>query len=175
MLLRRNILGPAGVLALAAMLTLSASALAAEGEKNPLAPDITFPFQLVIFLLAVAVFNFFVYRPVRRVLTEREKGTTGTGSEAEDLRAEAERLRADYEAKLRAARDQGASERSRLRTEGQEKQNELVEQAREESEQIIEKLTADIRSEYETARKTLQQQARTLSEQMVSKLLERSV
>lgn len=139
-----------------------------------LTPDWTFFPQLLIFLATIVVLNLVLFRPVRKVLDERKEGTVDVGGEAEDLRAEAGRLEADYEGRIKTARDQAATERGKLRTEGQAEGLRLVEEARRQSEELTRKIAGELSSELEAARKALPSQAQAIAKQMVSTLLRRS-
>ncbi|MEW6777427.1 MAG: ATP synthase F0 subunit B [Bdellovibrionota bacterium] len=136
-----------------------------------LTPDWTFFPQLAVFLATVAVLNLVLFGPVRRILAEREEGTTQTAGAAEDLRAEARRLEADYEGRLRGAREQATAERAKLRGQGQEQATKIVEEARAKADQISDQLASELSRELDTARKALESQAREISAAMVGRLI----
>lgn len=136
-----------------------------------LTPDWTYFPQLAIFLATVVFLNLVLLRPFRKVLAEREQGTTETDSEAGDLRAEAGRLEADYDARLKAARDQATAQRAELRAQGVSEAEGLVEKAREESEKVSETLAAELQGELEKARASLKAQADEISGAIVTRLL----
>lgn len=136
-----------------------------------LTPDWTFFPQLALFLATVAILNLLLLRPFRKMLAEREQGTTQTDSEASDLRAEAGRIAADYEARLKSAREKAGVQRAELRAQGTSEAGTLVEAARGESEKITEKFAAELESELAKARESLKAQAAEISGAMVSRLL----
>ena len=136
-----------------------------------LTPDWTYFPQLALFLATVVFLNLVLLRPFRKVLAERAQGTTETDSEASDLRAEAGRLEADYEARLKTARDQANAQRAELRVKGTREAEVLVEKAREESEKISETLSAELQGELDKARESLKAQAEDISGAIVTRLL----
>lgn len=138
-----------------------------------LTPDWTFFPQLALFLATVVLLNLVLLRPFSKVLAEREQGTTETDSEASDLRAEAGRLEADYEARLKAARDQANAQRAELRAQGTSAAESLVAKAREESEKLYDELFAELESELGKARESLKVQAGEISDAIVERLVKK--
>ncbi len=122
--------------------------LAAEAEGggfNPLAPEpglfvwTTIAFLVVLFLLAKKVFP-----KLEEGLADREKKIAGEIERAEKTRAEAERVLADYKARISQARDEA---------------NQIIEEARQSAEavrkEIVGKAEGDARLIVERARKQL--------------------
>lgn len=140
-----------------------------------LTPDWTFFPQLALFLATVVLLNLVLLRPFSKMLAEREQGTTETDSEASDLRAEAGRLEADYEARLKAARDQANAQRAELRAQGTSAAESLVAKAREESEKLYDELFAELERELGKARESLKAQAGEISDAIVERLVKKGV
>jgi len=104
--------------------------------------------QIDVFTLIAEIFNFlllvfllqrFLYRPIIRVMDEREKATAGRLEEANERLAEAEREKRKYQDKVQ---------------EIEQKREELLEEARQESKQKREALIDDIRDEVEALRQS---------------------
>jgi len=127
-----------------------------------------------MFLAAMAVLNLVLFGPVTQALGEREAGTTKLGHEAEDLNAEARRIEADYGARMREAREQAATSRSKLRDEGQAEASRIVEGGRKVADGLAQKLGAELSVEIEASRKSLPSLAKAISGSMVARLLGRS-
>lgn len=92
----------------------------------------TFVAQVVNFIILMGLLHYFLYRPITRVMDEREQGIAERLREAEAKMEEAEKRVRTYEEKI----DQLERERENLlgeaREQAREKRKQLVEQAREE-------------------------------------------
>lgn len=98
-------------------------------DQNPIVPDTT---ELILGIVAFAIVFFFLYIKVlpgvRKVLVERTEAIEGGLQKAEVAQAEAERIRAEFTAKLAESRHEAAEVRAKAQAEGAA----LVDKAREE-------------------------------------------
>jgi F0F1-type ATP synthase membrane subunit b/b' len=72
--------------------------------------DGTFAIQIVSFFLLWAVLKRLLFDPMLAVLDEREHRTAGAREQASHMHADVAAMRADYEERLRAARDASLAE-----------------------------------------------------------------
>src|SRR5918993_3977549 len=72
-----------------------------------LVPDGTLFLHIVIILLMVFVLNATLFKPINRILEERERRTRGRSGEAHDILQRVEEKLAHYEQTLREARAGG--------------------------------------------------------------------
>jgi F-type H+-transporting ATPase subunit b len=86
-------------------LQLALLALAEGGIQ--LVPDGTLIFHLAAVIVMVAVLNATLFRPINRILAERERRTKGRLSEAQKALLTVDRKLREYENRLRAARAEG--------------------------------------------------------------------
>ena len=90
-----------------------------------LVPDGSLLLHIVLILFMIAVLNATVFKPVNRILDEREKLTRGRSREAQDVLRRVEEAVTRYESALRKARLDGYSlleqERSKAMSERQAK------------------------------------------------------
>ncbi|MEU3875419.1 MULTISPECIES: F0F1 ATP synthase subunit B [Streptomyces] len=107
-------------------------------DVGPLKPDLApLVLGLVLFFLVFAVMAKVILPRINKVLVEREQATEGRMDEAEETRAEAARVHAEYqellaEARHEAARlrqesvEQGTAIIAELRAEGQRQRDEII-------------------------------------------------
>ena len=100
--------------------------------------DATFFIQVINFLILIAVLNWLLVKPTLRVLEERRVRVEGSEEEARRLTAEADKNIAEYERGLAEARIDAGKQKERIRTEGIERENEIIRAAREQSRKTVE-------------------------------------
>ncbi len=128
--------------------------------------------QLVNFLFLMVILNILVFRPLLDLFQKRKEATEGALEEAKRLNEEKDRVIAEYQKELAAARDKAREIYNSLREEGLKKQKELIEAAHEEAMKEIERAQQQIKEETEKARKELGEAVRRFSEEIVKKLVE---
>ena len=100
----------------------------------------TLLFQFVNFFILVAILAKFAYKPILKVLEDRRNKIATDISSAEEARATAEKLKADYEAQLQKAH-----------TEAQAIVDKAVKQADKEAQAQLDAIRAQIAREKEIA------------------------
>src|SRR5215213_2651401 len=76
--------------------------------ENPvLVPDGTIILHIIIILVMVYVLNATLFRPINRILEERERRTRGRSGQAKGIILQVEEKLASYERSLREARSEG--------------------------------------------------------------------
>ncbi len=131
--------------------------------------------QLVNFLVLMVLLDRILFRPMLRVLQERQERTEGRRRQAETLEAEAESIWADYQAKIREAKAEADRVRTQLIHEAEARRQKLLADAAAEAETQLAKIRAQVRAEADEARKVLEADARTLAQELAERLLERRV
>ena len=137
--------------------------------------DYTLLIQIIGFFILLVVLNQFLYKPVQRILKEREEKIEGSIKKAAQTDKEIAEGIIAYEKKLKEAAVKGNEERARIRQEGIEKEKAALEAARAEA---FRELTG-IRNEIEASKKSaiagLGTEAMSLARDIAGKVLERSV
>ena len=140
-----------------------------------LVPDGTLFLHIAIILLMIFLLNKTLFKPINRILDERERRTKGGLSEAQKVLREVEDNIARYERSLREARAEGyrllEQERSEAMHERQSKLNEV----RNDIGQMVENQKEAIRAQAEAARATLESDARRMAADISSQILHRPV
>ena len=136
--------------------------------------DISFVFQLVNFLLLMLILNFFLFKPIRKVLADRNEQTSSAKLKTASVDKEVEEKHALYEARMREIKARATDERSRLRKEAQVEEAALLEKARKDATDTLSAIKSKVAKETADARQLLKEQALSLSSEICEKVLGRS-
>lgn len=140
-----------------------------------LVPDGTLLVHVLVVVVMIAVLNRTLYRPVNRILMEREQRTKGRLSEAQKAIQETESNLALYERSLRAARGAGyrlvETERSVALTAREQSLALLKDEMR----SLVSQQKSEIKVQAEQARAVLEQESRTVAERIGAQILARSI
>lgn len=137
--------------------------------------DLAFVFQLVNFLLLMLVLNFLLYRPLRRVIAERDGEIAAARKKAVEVDREVQEQVAAYEARMREVKSTVSAERASLKKEALAEEGAIIEKARAEAAGSLDAIKAQVAKEAADARTILQEQARVLSRDICEKVLGRSL
>jgi F-type H+-transporting ATPase subunit b len=147
--------------------------LGLAGDSIQLVPDGTLFLHIAIILLMIYVLNATLFRPVNRVLEERERRTRGGTGEAQDILQRVANSMNRYERSLRDARTEGyrllEQERAAALLERQNQINSL----RAEIETSTEEQKSLLRSQSEQARATLEGDAQRIASDISRQILNR--
>lgn len=146
-----------------------------EGGGNIISPDGSLVVILILFMLFVFALNRILFRPVGRVLDERQTRTEGAANEARAARRRYDAKLAEYEATIRQARTDAYRKSEQERAAGLEQRRKLIDAAKQEANELIAKAKADIEVQASGARASLEAEARQLAEQISRTVLGRSV
>ena len=137
--------------------------------------DLAFLIQLINFLVLLAVLNILLYKPIRKVLAERQGRIADARSKAEGVEKDVQAKMADYEARLKKMKSGAADERGALVKEAQAEEAAILEVARKEAADTLSAIKARVAKEAADARVILQEQAKLLSVDICEKVLGRSL
>ena len=107
--------------------------------------------EIITFLLLLALLYYFVYPPLREQIQKRQSQIEGAIDEAEKTRKEARELLADYRKQIDEARGEARSILDESRKQGEAQRERIRTEAREESERIIQRTREEITRERDTA------------------------
>jgi F-type H+-transporting ATPase subunit b len=137
--------------------------------------DLAFVIQLINFLILILVLNILLYKPIRKVLAERQGRIAEAKSRAEAVDQDVQAKMAEYEASLKAMKSGATDERSALVKEAQAEEATIVEAARKDAANTLATIKARVAQEAAAARVLLQEQAKSLSVDICEKVLGRSL
>ncbi len=137
--------------------------------------DLSLWIEIVCVLLLMFVLNNMLYKPMRRMLEERESKMSGIREDIEKFERNAESLLESFNRKLAEARKKGQEERERLKQEAREEERQLIEASSTEAESKKEQLMAELTSQIDAAKKELLAKAEAFAVEIAQKLLGRAV
>jgi F-type H+-transporting ATPase subunit b len=157
--------------------TLVVPALAAASEGGlVLVPDPALLLALILlFVVLIFPVNSLVFRPLLRVLDEREERIAGTRSRAAKLEGEAADLLARYERSVAETRDESERGRRALLEEVRAEAQRETAAARGEAESRIEQARREVADSLEGARATLRAQSQDLAREAAAQVLGRAL
>lgn len=152
-------------------------ALPAEASGNlVLIPDGRLLLTLVLLFAALVLpVHVLVFKPIFRVLDERQERTAGTRERARKLERDAQEILERYESSLRQVRDEAERERRAALDRARGESQQATGAARADSEREIEHARGQIAAEYEAARNALRSQSQELARQAASRVLGRAL
>ena len=136
--------------------------------------DLAFVIQVVNFLVLVLVLNVFLFKPIRKVLADRQGEIAAAKTRAEGVDKDVQAKMAEYEARLRALKAQASDERTTLIKEAHAEEASLLEKARKEATDTLATIKNKVAKEATDAKAFLREQAAVLSVEICEKVLGRS-
>ncbi|MDB4967939.1 MAG: H+transporting two-sector ATPase subunit [Myxococcales bacterium] len=151
--------------------------IAAETEAPPPLIDVdgTLFVQFALFLIMLFVLSRLLFRPYLQVRDARHQGIEGARQEAVAMQERSRLVSAEYDAKLTRARQRGAEERQKVRSEGAIYERQVLGAARDESQKALDQARSKISTDASAAREKLTLESTSLARQIVKKLLGREV
>jgi F-type H+-transporting ATPase subunit b len=137
-------------------------------------PDLSVVWVIAAILLLAFILDRWLFKPVLRVIRERETAVQSAMQAAEDAAAKAKAATAEFDAKMGAARTEIYKQLDERRKAGDAYRNELMAKTREE----VDKTLADARTQLDAqvaqARTTLEHDADQLGREIADKVLGRT-
>lgn len=131
--------------------------------------------QLANFLLLLLALNLILFKPLRRIIQERELGISTAFTDAKTAQEQMQRLLEQYNASLAEAKQKATAAYSALYQQGLDSQREMITAERTRAGETLDKARAEIAAAADAARTDLKQEADRLSQDITAKLLGRAV
>ena len=147
----------------------------AEGGGNIISPDGSLVLVLILFIIFVFVLNRILFRPIGRVLDERQTRTEGAANEARAARRRYEAKLAEYETTIRQARAEGYRRSEQERAGALEERRKLIEAAKQNTNEQITHARSEIQEQAARARTALASESRQLADRISRTVLGRAV
>lgn len=169
-----NLEGLAGMGPMAAM-TEGASKGFMDALPDPMKLDV-YEIGFVILLMTVLYLflKFAFFKPVTRVMDEREAVIAAGGAAKSEAAAQVDRRQAEYAARLRELRAKAFEHRRALATAAAEEKVALLEKTRLQATEARSAAVEDLKGKKESAKTELMAQVDALSESMVQHLLKQA-
>ena len=147
----------------------------AEGGSSIINPDGSLVLILLLFLLFVFVMNRLLFRPVSRILDQRQTLTVGAANDARAAARRYEMKLNEYEGTIRQARAESYKNLEAQRTVALAERQQVVDAAKQETAEEIGRAKAEIQRQSEQARATLESESRQIAENISRTILGRTV
>jgi len=131
--------------------------------------------QVINFCLLMAILNFFLFRPIRKVLAERQQVFETSRSTTESVDQEVREKMASYEARLQEAKAEAALRKADALKQASAEESVLLEKARAKAAATLGSIREDVARESIEARELLKKQVESLSDEICAKILGRSL
>lgn len=140
-------------------------------EINP----ILIALQVIPFLVVLVGLHFIIFKPMLRLLADREKAIVQDRKDAEKLEGEVQQKMDELEERLAQAKAAANADRRERREEIRQREEEILAEARAEADQMVDQARAEIEREAEAARRTLREESETLARDVATSVLGRAV
>jgi F-type H+-transporting ATPase subunit b len=150
---------------------LALQAASTESKGGLFDFNATLPVMALQILLLMVVLNAIFYKPVAKVLDERDEYIRTNLTKASEMLSKAEAITKKYEQDLSRERKESQIIISSAQKEAQDIVAMEIKQAQKDTEQLVTEATTQLNSQKEKALKALEEQVATLSEQIKTKLL----
>ncbi|AVX19546.1 MAG: F0F1 ATP synthase subunit B [Bacillota bacterium] len=135
----------------------------------------TFVWSFINFFVLLAILNKLLYKPMLQMLEERKKTISESMQQAEQARAEAERIKQEYAEQLAQAKKESQEIIARAERMGEEMREELVRNARAEADKALKAAQEEIAREKAKAVAQLRAEVANLAVLAAGKVVGKSI
>lgn len=140
-----------------------------------LMPDATLFYQWALFLAAVAVLHFFVFRPTLRIIAARKSATDGDENRAAEFETKSQELAERIDENLDRARRDGQQLMGRVRQQAEEEAQGIIADARQQMDEHLMKVRTTLEKQTKEAELQLRQHSKALAGQVAAQVLGRKI
>lgn len=131
--------------------------------------------QVINFLLIIFILNKLLYKPILKILEERDARIGGGQQKAKKLIEDSEALLNDYNQKLHNAKIDALNTKNVARSAAAEQANGIIDEARKKAEDIIEQIQQEMAREMAQAKKELEPELGVMATTIAQQILGRKV
>jgi F-type H+-transporting ATPase subunit b len=131
--------------------------------------------QFANFFVLMIILNFLLYRPLRKILSDRRDTVEGSYRKARELEEQINEKMARYQERLQEAKLKGNQEKASLRAAALQKEAEILSEAHEAAAKNLKSIKNQVVAEAGKARRSLREEAQALAAGVASKVLGREL
>ncbi len=131
--------------------------------------------QIINLLVLIFILNRLMYKPLAKMIAEREVTLKGGIEEAKALQNKAAESKSTYRRQLGEGRQQVRDRLEQVRRKAEGEARQIIDQAQEKARGQAEKMVAEIQAEMTQARGEIKAQAEAVAANMASRVLGREV
>ena len=128
-----------------------------------------------MFVASILVLNKILFKPLLELDEKSEQLTSGTSTEAKELKLKAEQTIKEYNENINDARIQTQEQRSLIRKEAQNSAAEMIERARGETNSLLEDAKTKIEKEAQIIREKIKPEIELIAKVVASKLINKEI
>ncbi len=132
-------------------------------------------FQVVNFLVLMLGLHFLLYKPIRKVLAERDSEIAASQQRTAAVDKEVQEKMALYESKLQLVKSKASEEKNGIIKKAREEESEIIEKSRLAAASELASIQKRVAREAEEARGFLREQAQSIATEICEKVLGRSL
>lgn len=137
--------------------------------------DKTLLFQIINFLVLLIALNFILFKPILRIMREREQGISSALGDAKTAQERRQAILEQYNASLAEAKQKAVTTYNAVYQQGLDAQRDMISAERAKASELLDKARKEIAAASSAARTDLKKEAEQLSKDITSKLLGRAV
>ncbi len=137
--------------------------------------DKTLLIQIINFLVLLIALNFILFKPIRKVMQEREQGISAAFGDAKAAQDRMQGLMESYNTSLAEAKQKATTSFNTMYQQGLDAQRDMIAAERAKAGEALDKARAEIASASTAARADLRNEAERLSQEITAKMLGRAV
>jgi F-type H+-transporting ATPase subunit b len=137
--------------------------------------NVTLLIQLANFLVLLIALHFLLFKPIRKVMLEREQGISSSFGDAKAAQERMQGIVERYNASLAEAKQKAVTTYSAIYQQGLDAQRDMISAERAKAGEMLDKARAEIAASSTGARADLKKEAEKLSQEITTKLLGRAV
>jgi F-type H+-transporting ATPase subunit b len=137
--------------------------------------DETLFVQMINFFIFLFLMNMVLFRPIRRIVAQRQERVAKEQGRVTAAEADAARVLAEFEEKIQAARAEGRQKVQEFKEGAYGYEKDLLQRTGEESARQVQEAIAQVRQEIGSAREQLSGQIQAFAAEMAHKILGRRI
>jgi F-type H+-transporting ATPase subunit b len=146
-----------------------------EGGGVTVVPDWSVSIQIINFVFLIFVLNLLLFRPIRRILSERRDKVKGMEAAIDNAGRSVQEKNAAFDKAIRDARAKGLKKKEDLVKQAEEEERRQIESINSKVLAELEEIRRKIGAEAERARQDLEPQVGAFAKEITQKILGRAV
>ena len=128
-----------------------------------------------MFVASILVLNKILFKPLLELDEKREQLTSGTSTEAKELKLKAEQTIKEYNEKINDARIQTQEQKNLIRKQAQNSGAEMIERARGETNSLLQDAKTKIEKEAQIIREKIKPEIELIAKDVASRLINKEI
>lgn len=137
--------------------------------------NLTLFVQMANFLVLIVILNYLLYKPILAILDKRKMRLDESEGEIKRLNETVEKKAAEYEEKLRLAKQDALDKKSEILKEAADSAKAIIDERRNKIPAMLAEFQGKVGQEVEAARRILTDQSQRISAEIAEKVLGRSL